>query len=264
MRRLLTFVLGLVVAVGLVGCDSSGGNESEPTAQVRFVHASPDAGPVDVVVDGETVADGVPFSELTNGVAAPSVASQYLDVPTAGDATVEVQDANGNTVISTTAGSVGLQEDAQYTIVVAGAVAAGDNTPQPIVLRDRFEANLGSNQVGIRLVHGSAGAGPVDIYLTAPNTDIQNASPIVSDFQFTDDFPGGFAGQFAPQAVSQEGSKITVTPAGQKEPIVLELRVGGEQGLPVQSGQYITGIAIDNPGADPPAGALIQVDTPDQ
>jgi len=263
MRRLLTFVLGLVVAVGLVGCDSSGGNEGGPTAQVRFVHASPDAGPVDVVVDGETVASDVSFSELNNGVAAPSIASQYLEVPAASGASIEVQDADGTTVLSTTVGSIGLQEDAQYTVVVAGAVAAGDNTPQPIVLRDRFQADLGSNQVGIRLVHGSAGAGAVDVYLTAPNTEVQNADPIVSDFQFRSDFPGGFAGQFAPQAVSSEGSKITVTPAGQNDPL-LELRVGGDQGLPVQAGQYITGIAIDNPGADPPAGALIQVDTPDQ
>lgn len=224
------------------------------------MHASADAGAVDVLVDGETVASGFAFS---GEVANPAI-SQYLEVPVNAEAEIEVQDANGNTVFTTTAGAANLQEGAQYTVIVAGALAAGDNTPQPIILRDRFEANLGSDQVGIRLVHGSAGAGAVDIYLTPPGTDLQNASPLVSNFQFTDDFPGGFAGQFAPQAVSQEGSVLSVTPAGEKQPVVLQLQVGGSEGLPVQPGQYITGVAIDQPASDPPFSALVQVDVPNQ
>jgi hypothetical protein len=220
------------------------------------MHASADAGAVDVLANGEVVASGVTFS---GNVINPTI-SDYIEVPVDSESEIEVQDTEGNTVFATTAGAANLQEGGQYTVIVAGALAAGDNTPQPIVLRDRFETALGDNEVGIRLVHGSAGAGAVDIYLTPPGTDLQNASPLVSNFQFTDDFPGGFAGQFAPQEVSQEGSVLSVTPAGQKEPVVLQLQVGGSEGLPVQPGQYITGVAIDAPQNDPPFSALVQVD----
>lgn len=258
MRNVFTLLVGLLLAVGLVGCDSNGGGEG-PTAQVRFMHASADAGAVDVLVNGQEVVSGVSFSGET---ANPTV-SEYLEVPVNAGAEIEVQDAGGNTVFSTTAGAANLQENGQYTVIVAGAVAAGDNSPQPIVLRDRFETSLGNNQVGIRLVHGSADAGTVDIYLTPPGTNLENVDPLVSGFDFTEDFPGGFAGQFAPQAVSQEGSELSVTPAGSTQP-VLQLLVGGSDGLQVQPGQFITGVAIDNPQNDPPFGALVQVDMPTQ
>lgn len=259
MRNVFTLLVGLLLAVGLVGCDSNGGGEG-PTAQVRFMHASADAGAVDVLVNGEVVASGVTFS---GEIATPTV-SEYLEVPVDAESEIEVQDANGNTVFSTTAGAANLQEDAQYTVIVAGALASGDNTPQPVVLRDRFQTQLEDDEVGIRLVHGSAGAEAVDIYLTPPGTNLENVDPLISQFQFTDSFPGGFAGQFAPQAVSQEGSELSVTPAGQKTPVVLQLQVGGSDGLPVQPGQFITGIAIDAPQDNPPFGALVQVDTPTQ
>jgi len=262
MRTVFSVLIGLFLTVGLAGCDSNGGGEG-PTAQVRFMHASADAGPVNVLVDGETVASEVSFSGLNEGgISATPTVSSYLEVPVSSGTSVEVQDADGNTVFTTSAGEANLQENAQYTIIVAGAVAAEGDTPQPIVLRDRFETELADDEVGLRLVHGSAGASSVDIYLTPPNTDLQAADPIVSDFQFTQDFPGGFPGQFAPQAVSQDGSDLAVTPAGSKEPVLLQLRVGGDQGLPVSPGQFITGVAIDGPGGG--AGALVHVDSPGQ
>jgi len=261
-RTLFTFLIGIVVAVGLAGCDSNGGG-SGPTAQVRFMHASADAGAADIIVDGETVANSVSFSDLDGGVSASPTVSEYVDVPVASGTDIQVQDASGNTVISTSAGSAGLQENARYTVIVAGAAAASSETPSPVVLRDQFGADLGSNQVGIRLVHGSAIAEIVDVYLTPPGTDLQNATPLVSGFRFGNDFPGGFAGQFAPQAVSQSGSVLSVTETGSTQP-VLQLQVGGDQGLSVSPGQYITGVAIDNPQATPPVGALVHIDTPGQ
>jgi len=258
MRTIFSVLIGLFLTVGLVGCDSNGGGEG-PTAQVRFMHASPDAGPVDVLVDGETVESDVPFSGLNeNGVSTNPTVSSYSEVPVSSGTSIEVQDADGNTVFTRSPSDANLQEDAQYTIIVAGAVAA--DSPQPIVLRDRFQTELADDEVGLRLVHGSAGAGAVDIYLTPPNTDLQNVNPIAANFQFTQDFPGGFAGQFAPQGVSQDGSDLSVTPTGSKEPILLQLRVGGDQGLPVSPGQFITGVAIDGPGGG--AGALIHIDQP--
>jgi len=256
MRQFLAVLSALILAVGLVGCDSS--DNDSPTAEVRFMHASAGAGPVDILVGGEEVAGNVEFSSATTN---PTVSS-YFDIDVGSSTDIEVQDANGNTVISTDVSSANLEEGNDYTIIVAGA-ATISNSPQAIVLRDQFRDDLANDQVGIRLVHGSAGAGTVDIYLTPPGTSLGSASPLVEDFMFTGDFPGGFPGQFAPQTVTSDGSVLSVTPANSTT-AVLQLDVGtGDQGsLDVQPGQHITGVAIDDPSTQSGAGALVLVDTP--
>lgn len=227
-------------------------------AQVRFMHASPGAGQVSVVVDGNRVLEGVPFSAETQS---PTV-SGYTNVPVGSDASIEVQDASGNTVVSTSAGSANLEENTQYTIIVAGAANA-DNAPEAIVLRDQLRENLGENEVALRLVHGAAMAGAVDIYRNQPGTELTQEEIIAQNFQFGADIPGGFAGQFLAQPLSEEGSVFVVTPTGETTR-VLELPVGtGSEGsLEVQAGMYITAVAIDDPGSDAPAGALVQIDVP--
>ena len=263
MRTFLTFVVGLVLAIGLTACDS---NDESP-AQVRFIHASADAGVVDILVNGETVASGVSFSSLNGGVSDNPTVSDYYNVPVSSNTTIEVENSSGSVVTSTTASEARLEGGERHTVLIAGATSAQQtDSPRAIILRDRFQASLGDSKVGIRLIHGSALAGAVDVYLTPPETDLQNVDPLVSSFQFTEDFPGNFAGQFAPQAVSQDGSVISITKAGSKE-AVFQLQVGGDQGLQVSPGQYITGVAIDNPDDDLPegalpVGALVHVDSP--
>jgi hypothetical protein len=258
MRRFFTLVLGLVFAVSLVACDSN--DNDTPTAEVRFMHASPDIGAVTIVADGEELQSGVSYSSTTTS---PAV-TDYFDVPVATDAEIAVQ-SGGSTILSTTAGDANLQEGNQYTVIVAGAQAAtqatGTAAPQPIVLRDQFR-DLGDGEVGIRIVHGSAFAGPVDVYLTSPGTSLGDANPLTSSFTFTDAFPTGFKGQFAPQPVSASGSVFTVTPPGDTTAVLqLPVGTGGTGSLPVSTGQYITGVAVDNPSTSPPsAGALVHVD----
>jgi hypothetical protein len=266
MRYVFTVLFSLVLAVGLAGCDSNDNGGPGPTAQVRFMHASPGAGPVNVAVDGEVVAENVSYSSETTN---PTV-SNYLEVPTASGTTIEVQNAGGEALLSANVpDDVALQEDRQYTVIVAGVGSSpvpNVDTPQLIVLQDRFdETNLDDNQIGLRIVHGSALAGEVDVYQTNPGTSLSDATPLVEDFAFTEDFPGTFAGQFTPQTLSGNGSVISVLPAGSTDPADgLQLPVGtGSQGsLSVSAGQFITGVAVDAPGSNPPVGALIQIDTP--
>ena len=259
MRQVLTITFLFIFAAGMVGCDSGGGGDT-PTAQVRFMHASPGAGEVSVVAGGETILSGVAFS---GDVVNPTV-SGYEEVPVGADTEIEVQDADGTPVLQTTAGSANLEEDTQYTIVVAGTPSA-ENAPRAIVLRDQRRENLGDNEIGLRLVHGAAAPSlsPVDIYLNDPGTELTEQELRTSNFQFGADFPGGFAGQFAVQPLSEEGSVLVVTPAGSTTR-VLELPVGtgSENSLPVQAGMHVTGVAIDAPGSDPPAGALVHIDAP--
>jgi hypothetical protein len=221
------------------------------------MHASAGVGgPVDILVGGEEVASDVSFSSETTS---PTV-SDYFSINVGSSTEIEVQDDGGNSLLSTDAASENLEEGNKYTVIVAGA-ATSSNSPKAIVLQDQFR-ELASDEVGIRLVHGSAEAGPVDIYLTAPGATLSNETPLAEDFMFTND-TGQFPGQFAPQQVTSSGSELSVTPAGNPGTVALQLDVGtGDPGsLPVTSGQHITGVAIDAP--DGGVGALVLVETPD-
>ena len=163
MKKLLAIFTALLMAVTLVGCDSNDDGDDDidiENAQVRFVHASPDVGPVDVQVDGEDAATdfSYEYDAQTLGVNV----SDYRDVPVDVDADITVLGADGNQA-SINADQVGLEADTRYTVIVAGT-ASQQNSPQAILLEDDFR-DLDSEEIGLRLVHGSALAGNVDIYL---------------------------------------------------------------------------------------------------
>lgn len=240
MKKLLAIFTALLMAVTLVGCDSNDDGDDDidiENAQVRFVHASPDVGPVDVQVDGEDAATdfSYEYDAQTLGVNV----SDYRDVPVDVDADITVLGADGNQA-SINADQVGLEADTRYTVIVAGT-ASQQNSPQAILLEDDFR-DLDSEEIGLRLVHGSALAGNVDIYL--------GGNLLVQSFQFGQDTGVGFAGQFVAQGLSGETQAVEVYPAGADPSTTdpaLALAIGGNQGLPVQAGTYITGIAADVP-----------------
>src|SRR5690606_26410330 len=117
------------------------------TAQLRVVHASPDAPNVDVLVDGARALTDVPFT----------AASEYLPL-SAGNRDLEVRATGGTTaVIDATAM---LVEDQAYTVIATGFVAS----IAPLVLQDDLTAPAAGN-VKVRLVHASPTAGNVDIYV---------------------------------------------------------------------------------------------------
>jgi len=258
MKRFFTLFLGLIFAVGLVGCDSDdNGGEATATAQVRFIHAigSSSAGQVDILLDGETIRDDFSFS--ISQTLAPNV-TDYVEVPLGTDAQVEVQSAdNSTTFFTANVANLDLDEDAKYTVVAAGA-----NNPQPILLQDET-ITLQGEQIGLRLIHASQNAGTVDIYLT-PTTDISGATPLLDDFEFgqgsSELLLGGSTGQFAAQDLSGEQQFITVTPGSSQQALLDPIPVGGSGATAIPSGTYVTGIALDVEANTPPAGAAILID----
>lgn len=260
MKRFLTLLLGLVVAVGLVACDSNDDDDDPATAQVRVMHASADAGAVDVFVDDQEIQTGVEFGvtlpDPTTGqnVSTSPTVSGYFDVPVGVDAAIEVRDpSSGDAILTVNADQADLEADERYTVIVAGTVSppSGTSSPQTILLEDAFEAS-GSNQLFLRLVHGSALAGQVDVVL--------DGTPVVQNFTFGS-ASGSFPGQFIAIEVTGQTQTVEIQ-ASSDGTTLLELPVGGDQGVPVEAGQFLTGVAIDVPGSNPPAGALIHVDPP--
>jgi hypothetical protein len=146
------------------------------TADVRVLHASPDAPAVDVYLD-DTIVDAltnVPFGTI----------SDYLEVP-AGDHNVKVY-ATGTTADPVIDADVPVAAGAAYTIAATGALA--DIAPQ--VLEDDVSASCSTAKV--RVVHFSADAPAVDV-ATAGSTPEE---AVVKGLEYPDatgwlELPGG-------------------------------------------------------------------------
>ncbi len=143
-------------------------------AQVRVVHASPDAPNVDVWVDGEIVLTDVPFTAV----------SDYLALP-AGDHNVQVT-ATGATdpVIDA---DLTLEAGTSYTVAATGLLA----DIAPVVLVD--DRTPASGQSKLRVFHASPSApASVDVAVTDGPVLVEAlAFPEATDYLTVD--PGTYA-----------------------------------------------------------------------
>jgi hypothetical protein len=147
MRRTFSRFMGILVSTGMLtvlALPAAAANE----AQVRVVHASPDAPNVDVWVDGATVLTDVPFTAV----------SDYLSLP-AGDHNIQVT-ATGSTdpVIDA---DVTLDVGTAYTVAATGMLADIGAT---VLVDDRTPVD---GQSKLRVFHASPSAPDfVDVAVT--------------------------------------------------------------------------------------------------
>jgi hypothetical protein len=120
--------------------------------RVRALHASPDAPPVDIFVDGSKVIANLSYGQL----------SSYAELPE-GRHNVKVFAASsggqGKTVIDT---DVNLDMGKDYTVAATGTL----HDIKPVVMLDSTAAP-GRNRAKVRVFHASPDAPPVDV--AAPN-----------------------------------------------------------------------------------------------
>jgi VCBS repeat-containing protein len=227
---------------------------SRRQANVRFVHSSPDAGPVDVFLDDQEVAGDFPY-RAPSGSDVSLATSDYYDVPVGRSVIIQIRDQEGNVVSTIDVDQVNLASNARYTIILAGAVAAETEAPEAILMRDVFQ-NLGVGEIGLRIVHGSALAqdafsGGVDVYIAdSGQSDLSSSTPLIVDLPFTQDTGRrslGTAGAFFPREMSGGTQQsIYVAESGGTQP-ALEVAIG-EEGLQISEGQYVTAVVADVPG----------------
>ena len=227
MLRALKITGALVGALATAGCDDDSLSPSR-TAQLRVVHASPDAPAVDVLVDNAAVLTNVPFKSSSTYLAVPS-GSRNLKVRAAGTSTVVI-DANANVA----AGEA-------YTVLAAGRVAS----IAPLVLEDDLTSPAAGN-VRLRLVHAAPSAGNVDIYVTAPSANLATTSPTLATVPFR--------GASNYLEVPAGTYRVRVTPAGTKT-VAIDVN-----NVALSAGQVRTAVAVDAPGGGTPLGALLLAD----
>jgi hypothetical protein len=210
----------LVAALWASGCGDGSSN-----AKLRVLHASPDAPNVDINLDGKNV--------LTN--VAYKTASDYLNVK-AGAHTIKVYPTGTTTAVITA--NVTLLKDSYTTVAavdfvsnIQGKVLDDNNTP-PV-----------TGNIKLRLFHAAPSAGNVDIYVTAPDTDLSTATPNLTDIPFlaVSDYISTAAGTY----------RVRITPTGTKTVAI------DSGSLTLTVGQIRTAVAIDNTGGGAPFGAIV-------
>jgi hypothetical protein len=123
------------------------------TAQLRIVHAIPDAAPVDVRLDdAAALVTGLAFRQATAGYLAVAAGDRRVRITASGASTPAV-DATPT-----------LAEGTATTLIATGLTAT--STTQAIVVADTLTAPP-SEQVRLRIVHAAPTAGLVDVYLSA-------------------------------------------------------------------------------------------------
>jgi hypothetical protein len=225
--KLLTLLLA-ASALTAACDDDDNGTGPEGEARIRVVHASPDAPPVDVLLDDAEVLSDVPYL----------AASEYLET-TAGDHNLKVNAAGTTTTVIDADAT--LADGTDYTVIASGLVAA----IEPIVLEDDNSAPAAGN-VRVRAIHGAPSAPAVDVYVTAPGADLNAATPVLTNVAFGDvaEYLEVPAGDY----------QVRVTPAGTKT-------VAIDSGtLTLASGQVRTAIAVDAPGGGAPFDFLVLAD----
>ncbi|NVJ61984.1 MAG: DUF4397 domain-containing protein [Gammaproteobacteria bacterium] len=183
--------------------------DSAATADVRVVHASPNAPNVDVYVnDGADPAiSNLAYPEFTSFIPLPADTYNFKVTATGADIGTAVIDAD-----------VPLAQGQFYSVLAVDELA----TIEPLLLNaDRRRVATAAK---VQIVHASPSAGIVDIYVTAPGTDISTVEPAISGFEFKNTTDGFIQ--------LPEGTyDITVTPTGTTDAAIdlndIQLDAGG-------------------------------------
>lgn len=163
MKQATIFLLALLLSLTTAGSALAWGGGS---AQVRVLHASPDAPPVNVLIDGRVM-----FSQLCYGQPTGYVGLEP------GDYNVKVvsADRDQRLLIDT---SLTVEAGQSYTVAAVGYAAA----VEPLVWADATEAP-GWNQAKMRVVHASPNAPVVDVVTSQGGTLFSGvAFKTVTDF----------------------------------------------------------------------------------
>jgi hypothetical protein len=197
-------------------------------AQVRVIHASPDAPAVDVIANNDCanpLLRNVPFPAFSGYLSVPP-ATYNIKVTAAGNCGAIVIDAN-----------LALAAGKQYSVFATGRLAS--IAPYVLVDDNRSLATAAK----VRIVHTAPSAGNVDIYVTPPGASIATLTPAFTNVPF----------RAETRYVNLAGGSydVTVTPTGTKTAAI------GPATISVNDGGVYTAAARDAAGGGAPFGIIL-------
>jgi hypothetical protein len=188
--RLLRYASLAAAGALIAAChhDLTGTNTPIPAlAYVRYVHAMPDTGEVDVkLVDA---VENLNFADPSTGYTPYRTVSQYSGI-TAGTRHFRVFTNMQSTAINVVSQvifdtTLTLAEGTYYTILHTGYARNGATPHQHFVLITDPKPNVDNTHVGLRAFIAAPGVGPIDVYKTADTaTATALGSPVFTNVAY--------------------------------------------------------------------------------
>jgi hypothetical protein len=158
------FALCLAI-VGAIGC---GGGSSDTTQQLRVVMASPDAPPVDILIDGTQVATSLVYTNSTG----------YLTVKSGSRHVQALTVSNSTSVFDQ---SISITASANETLLLTGSVAK----MQSLLLTDgATNTTITTGDGKVRVVNASQAMGPADVYIVNSGASLAGKTPVSQGLAF--------------------------------------------------------------------------------
>jgi len=212
-KKLLVKCLAIAGMLGLAACGGA-------TANLQVFNASPDAPPVDILVDNQVVGSDLPDFSF----------AQYQEV-SSGDQNLRVNETGSSRTLVEL--NPQLNANQNYTLVVLNFL----NEIEALLLTDDNSIDQPTTSK-IRLVNGAPSSPGLDFYFTAPGADISAINPLVSDLSFKEvsDYLVIGAGNYEVRA-TQTGTKTVLIDSGN---------------FILSPSQVRTGVAVDSEGGGGP------------
>lgn len=213
----------------MAGCGGSGGIGNPP--ELRVFHASPDAPPVNVIVNGSEVASNVDHP-VRSGLLQVARSTQVdIEAILPGDDAIMIDE------------SLTLDRRTEYTAIAVGDVAAPISA---LVVANPSSVAIPAGKFRAQVVHVAPDAPPVDVYVTTFDADLAAAKPIN---QVVDPLaPLAYQGSTAQLDVPAGDYQIRVTVAGDPAAVVYD---SGEITLAAGVDLLIAAVGNTSPGTRP-------------
>jgi len=169
-----------------------------PTANVQFIHASPDAPELAVLIDGQMAVPSLYFGQGT-GESPVSAGSHTVTIQA-------LNPAGPTTVVGPT--TINFEQGNDYAIEAEGDVASISAQVYPHVLEV-----ISPTATRVQFVHAAPGAPSVSVYVTAPGAALAAGTAFGTT---------AFMNSLGPTSVTAGQYEIRLTPAGQVSPVLYD------------------------------------------
>ena len=233
MKRIFRAVKLTIVVAFLAACGGGGGSFDNELG-LRVINASPDAPPINFLVDGVRwfsldYKGGAGFRYLT-----PAPREIGLEVVLPGDDVLTDE-------------SRSLLAGREYTTIAVGKLGEDGSSTLQMLHVDNPLAQVPTGSTRVQFVHAAPDTTAIDVYLTAPTDSLAAATPSYSLSNFQEispllDFPSG-------------SWRIRVTPAGDNTTVLFD---SGE--VTLRSAASLLFVVVTNTGAGPAPDLLLAND----
>jgi Domain of unknown function (DUF4397) len=161
---------GLVAALAVLGTLTLTGCQAivstEPQAQVRIIHATPDASGLDIYQGPNALAFNLSFGTVTS----------YVPL-TPGTYTINADAAGSRQTLSSA--KTAFAASTQYTVLIGNSI----NNLQQLTLTDQSQA-APSGQIALRFIDQATRTSAVDVYLVPAGQKLAAVAPLVTGIAF--------------------------------------------------------------------------------